>query len=61
MVRSTGLNSSDVPATLFDLEMKGFVRHFNWRGSEAVSMARELFIMVYINFGLQIAPSRTRL
>jgi DprA winged helix domain len=24
--QTTGLNSSDVPATLFDLEMKGFVR-----------------------------------
>jgi len=24
-VETTGLNSSDVPATLFDLEMKGFV------------------------------------
>ena len=26
IVKNTGLNSSDVLATLFDLEMKGFVR-----------------------------------
>jgi DNA-binding IclR family transcriptional regulator len=46
IVENTGLNSSDVLATLFDLEMKGFVRQLPgklfskvlfWRGGAFIS------------------------